>query len=126
MSEGINFSDALGRCVVVVGVPFPNPQDPVLRERLSRATTTPPLGGPGRLRTYSQLYETMAMNAVNQSVGRAIRHARDYGTIVLVDSRYSLGRLTELLPAWIASYGVSTGGFADVLSGLTSFFAHTR
>lgn len=31
---GINFGDALGRCVVMVGLPYPNPTDPELQERM--------------------------------------------------------------------------------------------
>ena len=35
MSEGINFSDDLARLVVVVGLPFANPRDPVLKEKMN-------------------------------------------------------------------------------------------
>ncbi len=43
------------------------------------------------------------MKAVNQSIGRSIRHARDYASIVLVDHRYSRSSVRGKLPEWIGS-----------------------
>jgi hypothetical protein len=41
------------------------------------------------------------MRAVNQSIGRAIRHRGDYACILLVDRRYGSPRIRGQLPAWI-------------------------
>ncbi|CAN0237016.1 unnamed protein product, partial [Phaeothamnion confervicola] len=68
MSEGINFADDMARCVVMVGLPYPDSRDPELRQRmayLDRAT------GAGAGREY---YQSICMRAVNQSIGRSIRH----------------------------------------------------
>ncbi|KAM8861762.1 ATP-dependent DNA helicase DDX11 isoform 3-T3 [Synchiropus picturatus] len=99
MSEGINFSDDLGRCVVMVGMPYPNIKSPELQEKMAYLDKhLPHTGGrsPGQA-----LIENLCMKAVNQSIGRAIRHRGDYSSIVLCDHRYSRPATLSKLPGWI-------------------------
>ncbi len=35
MSEGINFSDGMCRCVIMVGLPYPNASDPIMMEKMA-------------------------------------------------------------------------------------------
>jgi chromosome transmission fidelity protein 1 len=120
LSEGINFADDLARGVVVVGLPYPDPTDPVLVEKLKLLDSTP--GGMSG-RAY---YQTLCMRAINQSVGRAIRHAHDYASIILVDVRYVTDqKVAQALPQWLTS---STKGWQNTHSldqvkrNLDSFF----
>ena len=85
MSEGINFSDGLARyspfllcplpfpisllkclvrCVVVVGLPYPNPSDPFLKEKMEfiKSSTTSSISS-------GDYYDNLCMQAVNQSIG---------------------------------------------------------
>lgn len=39
------------------------------------------------------------MKTVNQSLGRALRHCDDYGSIILIDQRYT--NYIHLLSSWI-------------------------
>ena len=76
MSEGINFSDDLGRCVVMVGMPYPNLHSPELKQKMSFLNKT--VGVVDGKQAGQVHYENLCMKAVNQSVGRAIRHKGEY------------------------------------------------
>jgi chromosome transmission fidelity protein 1 len=41
------------------------------------------------------------MRSVNQAIGRAIRHHRDFAAVMLVDQRYGSERVMQQLPAWM-------------------------
>ncbi|XP_041591923.1 ATP-dependent DNA helicase DDX11 isoform X4 [Vulpes lagopus] len=100
MSEGINFSDDLGRCVVMVGMPYPNIKSPELQEKMAYLDQTLPRV-PGQPPPGKALVENLCMKAVNQSIGRAIRHQKDFASIVLLDQRYARPPILGKLPAWI-------------------------
>ncbi|XP_078740993.1 ATP-dependent DNA helicase DDX11-like [Lampetra fluviatilis] len=86
MSEGINFSDDLGRCVVMVGMPFPNARSPELQEKITYLSRH--VRSEGGRDAGSSLCENLCMKAVNQSIGRAVRHRGDYAAVLLLDHRY--------------------------------------
>eukprot|EP00743_Colponemidia_sp_Colp-15_P010716 GILK01011837.1.p1 GENE.GILK01011837.1~~GILK01011837.1.p1 ORF type:complete len:858 (+),score=121.79 GILK01011837.1:230-2803(+) len=124
MSEGINFSDGLGRCIVMVGLPFANLYDPELKEKMSFMDSQRTLTGNGL--TGREYYENICMKAVNQSIGRAIRHINDFATIVLIDRRYSTEQICSKLPKWIASRLTRDGRFGSQFASLSKFFALKR
>lgn len=91
-SEGIDFADNLSRLVIVVGIPYPNIGDikvkfkrEYLRQMMTKTSTD--VTGVKKLGE-SEWYTQSALRAVNQAIGRSIRHIKDYGTVVLIDERY--------------------------------------
>ncbi|XP_071846175.1 ATP-dependent DNA helicase DDX11-like [Apostichopus japonicus] len=124
MSEGINFSDDMGRCVIMVGLPYANIQSPELKEKMDYLNATMPLI---QGRTAGQVhYENMCMKAVNQSIGRAIRHKDDYATIVLVDHRYGRPSVQTKLPGWIYKQLHTTEKFGKAFALIRQFFVSKR
>ena len=128
MSEGINFSDRLGRGVVVVGLPYPNIQSAQWKAKLEYIEQATRFKGgseaDGRAAS-RDFYENACMRAVNQSVGRAIRHKNDYATIVMLDRRYNTPRIKSKLSAWIQrGLGKSSGekDFAQLIRSIEFFF----
>ncbi|CEJ82969.1 Putative ATP-dependent RNA helicase chl-1 [[Torrubiella] hemipterigena] len=135
MSEGINFSDRLGRCVVVVGLPYPNIASPDWKAKMEYIETTtlsrlPPTlskeeAGAQAKQAARDFYENACMRAVNQSIGRAIRHRGDYAAIVLVDRRYGTERIRTKLPGWIRGGMVMDShekGLGGLMGMLSTFF----
>ncbi len=43
------------------------------------------------------------MKAINQTIGRAIRHKEDYSCIILADSRFKNPNIMNKLPRWMVS-----------------------
>lgn len=111
LSEGINFSDALGRGVIVVGLPFPNTRNAIWQAKLQHVERKAyeladsiqsdegrRACGKAASRAY---YENTCMRTVNQCIGRAIRHKGDYAAILMIDRRYQTERIQGKLPGWI-------------------------
>ncbi|XP_072001052.1 ATP-dependent DNA helicase DDX11-like [Engystomops pustulosus] len=120
MSEGINFSDDLGRCVVMVGMPYPNIRSPELQEKMSYLDhTLPKTHG---VSAGKVLIENLCMKAVNQSIGRAIRHQGDYASVLLLDHRYSRPSVLAKLPHWIRTSTEVKQNFGPAFASIRKFF----
>ncbi|GMH95828.1 hypothetical protein TrST_g12226 [Triparma strigata] len=122
MSEGINFSNDMARLIIVAGLPYPDVTDEELKTKMKH------LDQKKDGITGNEYYFNLCMRAVNQSIGRAIRHAHDYASIWLVDQRYEKeDRVWQALPAWIRKGGGGRGkGFNDIRDGLKGFLEGRR
>jgi chromosome transmission fidelity protein 1 len=98
LSEGIDFKDELCRCVLLIGLPYAKITDPILHERMeyfdSRKLSD------DQLISGREYYENRCMKAVNQCIGRAIRHSRDWAAVILVDNRYRRKSIQDNLSDW--------------------------
>ena len=133
ISEGINFADKLGRAIVVVGLPFPNVQSARWKAKLEYVEKSTVDRGGSRDEGKAagrEFYEYACMRAVNQSIGRAIRHQKDFATIVLLDRRYRTERISSKLPGWIKQSIVPGNEdnelFGDFIRSLETFFSSKR
>ncbi|KIX92272.1 uncharacterized protein Z520_12018 [Fonsecaea multimorphosa CBS 102226] len=134
LSEGINFSDKLGRAVLAVGLPFPNANGAEWKAKMEhiegiRYEHCKGQGkGEAECRAEAKIasreyYENACMRAVNQSIGRVIRHRNDYAAILMVDRRFSSERISRKLPGWI--HGSMKDGLRDwtaIEKGIHVFF----
>lgn len=123
LSEGINFSDALGRAVIVIGLPFPNPHSAEWKAKMKHVSTKAASQGRDGKAAARDFYENVCMRAVNQSVGRAIRHRGDFASIMLLDRRYAAPHIQAKLPGWIRSSLTNGMGAREVEKHLDAFFA---
>ena len=103
---------------------------------MTDVTAAPPLrvassfpGGSRSQSAGSRYLHTLCMRAVNQSIGRAIRHRGDYACIVLCDVRYTSEDVVESLPRWITagpSFKPEGMEFPKARQTVSQFFARHR
>eukprot|EP01133_Synstelium_polycarpum_P004349 gene4349-5078_t len=115
VSEGINFSDEYARGVIVVGIPLPNIKD--LRVDLKKK--------------YNDINsrKTSMMNgnaALNQAIGRCIRHKDDYGSILLIDERFTNEGVWPNLSKWARMCIANNKTLDKSLVSLKDFFVKRK
>lgn len=113
-AEGIDFKDEYARAVVAVGIPYPSIKD--LQIGLKKEYNDRNSGYNGRL-----WYEAQAFRAVNQALGRVVRHGKDWGSVFLVDSRYSDRRYRGSLPGWVTRSLQPCEAYSQCLEGFKAF-----
>ncbi|CAG2206177.1 BACH1 [Mytilus edulis] len=85
VSEGLDFADNFARAVITVGIPYPNWKDiQVGQKRMYNDKHKMSKG----LLSGSEWYEIQAFRALNQALGRCIRHRKDWGLLILADERF--------------------------------------
>ncbi|XP_042550548.1 Fanconi anemia group J protein [Dipodomys spectabilis] len=120
VSEGLDFSDDNARAVITIGIPFPNVKDLQVELKRQYNDHYSQLRGllPGR-----QWYEIQAYRALNQALGRCIRHKNDWGALLLVDDRFNNNpsRYTSGLSKWVRQEIQHHSTFESALESLAEF-----
>ncbi len=113
--EGVEFRGNTGenfiKTVVIVGVPYPEPDDFIKKyyDSISSRLLDQELA-------WSCVFTVPAMTKVKQAIGRAFRSERDRAVIVLMDYRYRDPRLLSLLSDVVDPDRVIVAETLDVLS----------
>ncbi|GFG37048.1 hypothetical protein Cfor_05438, partial [Coptotermes formosanus] len=98
VSEGLDFADNRARGVITVGIPYPHLLDIQvgLKKRYNDANIK------RGLKSGAEWYETQAYRALNQALGRCIRHRNDWGALIIIDRRFlTEERHLQGLSKWI-------------------------
>jgi regulator of telomere elongation helicase 1 len=134
VSEGIDFSDAYGRAVIMAGLPYPAAFDPKVtlkrdymneRVKLQKAASTPEAFA-ALSHNGEEWYTLQAVRAINQAVGRAIRHRNDYGAVLLCDERFSSSHMISQISKWLRPYVEVCSSFDKALHSISSFFSNAQ
>ncbi|CAG7671034.1 unnamed protein product [Allacma fusca] len=125
VSEGVDFKDNQARAVLTIGIPFApcTNIDIVAKERYNstkKMTNKSYLSG-------KEWYNACAFRALNQAFGRCVRHEKDWGAIIIVESRFTdYSNYRHYLSKWVQeSLGVpgrvTNGSLDEIIPHLERF-----
>ncbi|CAG7730458.1 unnamed protein product [Allacma fusca] len=111
-SEGIDFKDDHARALVTVGIPYLPKSDVFVSQKIKyqdgRNMEKPEcLSG-------SEWYTSNAFKALNQTIGRNIRHIDDWGSIFMLHTWLDKDCNQKKLPNWIRVTLANWGGEEEV------------
>ncbi|KAI8645690.1 helicase C-terminal domain-containing protein [Parasitella parasitica] len=66
-------------------------------------------------------YEAQAYRAINQALGRCIRHKNDWGAIILLEERFNNRNVVNGLSKWVKSQFKQLSHFGSSMEGLEHF-----
>ena len=149
-AEGLDFADHYARAVVLVGIPYANVAEPTVelkrtyqdnraredsRARAANAVSAAPSAmtrampgtqhtspAQGNVINGSEWYRQQAFRALNQSLGRVIRHRRDYGAVILLDERFGWAPSRAALSQWARDSVRNGVPLSTAVSELRAFF----
>uniref|UniRef100_A0AAQ5YXQ9 DNA 5'-3' helicase n=1 Tax=Amphiprion ocellaris TaxID=80972 RepID=A0AAQ5YXQ9_AMPOC len=125
VSEGLDFTDDNARAVVTIGIPFPNIKDLQairVRVELKMKYNDQHCSSRGLLPGH-RWYEIQAYRALNQALGRCIRHRNDWGALILVDDRYrnNPNKYITGLSKWVRQLVQHHNTFHNAMQSLAAF-----
>ena len=141
ISEGIDFAHDMCRAVIITGLPFAPSFDPKVKMKRdfldqnkarqnAKASTNGGFKGKNRNGTTflsgHDWYTQQAHRAVNQAIGRVIRNKRDYGAIILMDSRFGLPGNQNGLSKWVRPHILPDEGFGQATQKLAQFYIKAK
>eukprot|EP00467_Chlorarachnion_reptans_P007308 CAMPEP_0114501902 /NCGR_PEP_ID=MMETSP0109-20121206/8755_1 /TAXON_ID=29199 /ORGANISM="Chlorarachnion reptans, Strain CCCM449" /LENGTH=862 /DNA_ID=CAMNT_0001679681 /DNA_START=159 /DNA_END=2747 /DNA_ORIENTATION=- len=97
VSEGIDFNNHYGRCVVMFGIPYQYTKSNELKIRTEFLESH--YNVPAR-----EFITFDALRQTSQCVGRVIRSKTDYGIMIFADVRYAKADKLKKLPKWVIQY----------------------
>uniref|UniRef100_A0A0N5A1A4 Helicase ATP-binding domain-containing protein n=1 Tax=Parastrongyloides trichosuri TaxID=131310 RepID=A0A0N5A1A4_PARTI len=123
ISEGIDFPDDLARCVISIGIPYPSIVDQqVIEKKLYNSKFCKVKN----LLNGNEWYKIQAFRALNQALGRCLRHRDDWGLIILVDKRiYDMVETNSIdknkISKWVVDNIKSYGSYKSFQNEVVKF-----
>ncbi|XP_006897013.1 PREDICTED: regulator of telomere elongation helicase 1 [Elephantulus edwardii] len=123
-SEGLDFADMNGRGVIITGLPYPPRMDPrvILKMQFLDEMKKSQSGAMGQFLSGQEWYRQQASRAVNQAIGRVIRHRQDFGAVFLCDHRFAHADARAQLPSWVRPFVQVYDSFGPVIRDVAQFF----
>ncbi|XP_026543846.1 regulator of telomere elongation helicase 1 [Notechis scutatus] len=121
-SEGLDFADKNGRGVIITGLPYPPRRDARILLKMRFLDEMKAKGNSKQYLSGNAWYTQQASRAVNQAIGRVIRHRQDYGAIFLCDCRFALPEMKAMLPSWIRPHVKTYANFGHAVRDFSQFF----
>lgn len=137
VSEGLDFANNFGRAVIITGLPYPPLMDPrvILKKvyldichsqdkevLLMLQVVIVLLELVFQYLNGQSWYSLEASRAVNQAIGRVIRHKDDYGAILLLDERFNSSHIKQQMSRWLRDHIRVVNNFGEVVRDLSRFF----